>query len=337
MGNRRHDVQGWKTSASRKSARLNSTRKPNVFEILVDEGQVSPFLDLPRELRDNIYALLLNGATINQRIEYSHDVQRELGQRKLDSTEYLTCSYPNLRSNNDTAKLHSLALVNKQVSHEFLEAMNRQVPAHLYYGTGGGSSWYVPRNMQLYTKVRPQELSTKVPSTAYMSFNSKFYTDSHNRELLRRPEEFQRAFVKREPFQHLMNLLSTCKQTTHVIFHFTVHLRSRNRTRYAECKIIHDYLQTVLESMPRLLCYSLVVRSWMAKNILYQTRYARRDVSQSWDPANSTKFIFDSAHCSGLEAKHRAKGLGLLSGWSKLYETLGCEDSDIPDCFVDRS
>ena len=267
MGKSRQDVLRSRTSASRRpGGGISSTNKPNVFEILVDEGQVSPLLNLPRELRDTIYELVLIGATISQQVEYNQQDDFEQGS---GGSEYSISSRPILRNHSDPLQLHSMVFVSKQVSREFLEAVPRCVPVHIRYGTEDRGFWrkagYIPRHV----KIQAKDLCQRVPYTAHMSVSSSFYSYAHEREVFRGSEDLQRDFLKPEPFKHLATLFSVCKQTTHIAFHCTLHIRGEASYRSfddsyplesCKCKIIYEYLQTALESLPKLLRYSLVVR-----------------------------------------------------------------------------
>ena len=331
----RQDVLDWKTSASRKPGGISSTSKPNIFEILVDEGQVSSLLNLPRELRDSIYEVILTGTNISQQVEYN---QRDFFQQGPGGSEYLISSQPTLRNHNKTAKLHSMVSVSKQISREFLEAVQRRVPVHLQYSTKDRGWWYMARYIERPMKIRAQELCKRVPSTAHMSVNSTFYSFAHERQLFRGPEDLQRDFLKQESFKNLARVLSVCKETTHVAFHCTLHVRgednSADSNRLPEpwnCKTIHDYLQTAVESMPKLLRYSLVVRISKPGETLHQIRYAQRTLGPDWDPAKSTQGMFNMTRCSAVETRQCAKKLKLLPEWRNLYEILRFQDDDIPD------
>ena len=74
MGKSRRAILENETSVARKVGGFSLTTKPNIFEILEDEGYVSPLLKLPRELRDVIYELILTGATISQHAQYCEQV-----------------------------------------------------------------------------------------------------------------------------------------------------------------------------------------------------------------------------------------------------------------------
>jgi hypothetical protein len=341
MGKSRQNVRGWKTSATRKRGGISSTSKPNVFEILVDEGQVSPFLNLPRELRDSIYEVILAGATISQQIEYNQQDDFEVGP---SASEYLISSRPTLRNLNDAVRLSSMIVVSKQVSREFLEAVQRHIPVHLRYGTVDRGFWYTTRYIKRHIKVRAQDLVKRVPSTAHMSVNSTFYSYAHDRESFRSPDDLQRAFLEQDSFVNLGRLFTGCKQATHIAFHFTLHVRGADSHSSDDsgllpeswkCKIIHNYLQTAIEAMPKLLRYSLVLKIWKPRNTLHQIRYAQRTADQDWESAKSTQAIFNLTRA--FEARQYAKELTLLPEWRNLYEVLRFQHRAIPDFIMGGS
>ena len=310
-------------------------KESNLFAILEDETDTFPFLQLPRELRDEIYERLLDRSEIHQTATYeykSDDAVEETHDNGLTARE----TRPSTIRKPwgwwcDVYEQCAMLYTSKRISREFLATIRRCVPLHLTYEVEDRYTFLYHLHIVPVLPTETAAFGTGSPARALMFIECEFQESFGGQS----PESFQDTIVAKDAFRDFLERLSECKHATHLILRCRLSLSNSQEVEdwkpgdgsvydhYERCRTVYNRLCEVVESLSNVSQYGLEVI--IVKSACYdyfQLGYAQRCGSGVWDSSDQTRLTvstLSTTHPLALPCPELSKA---APEWHSLYSSL---------------